>query len=172
MAGNHFQYLGEQCKNFHKQVADEFQGPIVISTGYTDKSYEDYILKTFAANKNIYLLHCISAYPTPMNDCNVSVVKHYTELSKLFPSVIPGYSSHDMGSIGSMLAVASGARMIEKHVKMGDVEWVHFDTVALDLKTDSFKNFVKDIRNAELILGSAEKKIMPSEHHKYEINVP
>jgi sialic acid synthase SpsE len=157
-------------KNFHKQVADEFQGPIVISTGYTDKSYEDYILKTFAANKNIYLLHCISAYPTPMSDCNVSVVKHYTELAKLFPSVIPGYSSHDMGSTGSMLAVASGARMIEKHVKMGDVEWVHFDTVALDLKTDSFKNFVNDIRNAELILGSAEKKIMPSEHHKYEIN--
>jgi sialic acid synthase SpsE len=155
--------------DFHKQVAEQYQGPIVISTGYTDQTYEKYVLDTFKRNKLIYLLHCISAYPTAMHDCNVAVVRHYAELAKQHPVVIPGYSSHDLGSFGSILAVASGARMIEKHVKLGDVEWVHFDKVALDLKTDEFKRYVKDIRNAEIALGSPVKKVLASEHHKYEV---
>jgi N-acetylneuraminate synthase len=68
-----------------------------------------------------------------------------------------------------MLAVASGARMLEKHVKLGDVDWVHFDKVALDLKTDSFKNYVKAVREAEVALGSPVKRVLASEHHKYEV---
>lgn len=154
---------------FHQQIANTYHGPIVVSTGFTDQSYEDYVLRTFARNKQIYLLHCVSAYPTPLSDCNIAVVRHYAELSKKFPVIIPGYSSHDLGSFGSTLAVANGARMVEKHVKLGDVSWVHFDKVALDLKTDSFKNYVKDIRNTELALGSSVKRILPSEHHKYEV---
>jgi sialic acid synthase SpsE len=156
-------------KHFHQQVADQYQAPIVISTGYTDQTYEDYVLKTFERNERIYLLHCISAYPTPLHDCNVAVVRHYAELSKKYQNLIPGYSSHDLGSFGSILAVASGARMIEKHVKLGDVEWVHFDKVALDLRKDEFRQLVKDIRNAESALGSPVKQVLPSEHHKYEV---
>lgn len=156
-------------REFHQQVANQYKGPIVISTGYTDQSYEEYVLNTFKNNELIYLLHCISAYPTPMHDCNVAVVRHYAELAKQYPVIIPGYSSHDLGSFGSILAVASGARMIEKHVKLGDVDWVHFDKVALDLKTDEFKRFVKEIRNAEVALGSPVKRVLASEHHKYEV---
>jgi N-acetylneuraminate synthase len=156
-------------RDFHQQVAQGYQGPIVISTGYTDQTYEEYVLKTFAANQRIYLLHCISSYPTALPDCNVAVVKHYAELAKANPRLVPGYSSHDMGSFASVLAVASGARMVEKHVKLGDVDWVHFDKVALDLKTDSFKTYVKDIRQAEVALGSPVKRVLPTEHHKYEV---
>jgi N-acetylneuraminate synthase len=156
-------------RDFHTQVARHFQGPIVVSTGYTDQSYEQYVMDTFKLNEKIYLLHCISAYPTTLQDCNVAVIKHYAELALQYPTIIPGYSSHDLGSFASVLAVASGARMLEKHVKLGDVEWVHFDKVALDLKTDSFKKYVKDIRDAELALGSPHKRILPTEHHKYEV---
>jgi sialic acid synthase SpsE len=156
-------------REFHQLIAENYHGPIVISTGYTDKSYEDYILKTFRQNEKVYLLHCISAYPTAMHDCNIAVVRHYAEIAKNHPFIVPGYSSHDLGSFGSILAVASGARMLEKHVKLGDVEWVHFDKVALDLKTDAFRNYIKDIRDAEIALGSSEKKILESEHHKYEV---
>jgi sialic acid synthase SpsE len=156
-------------RDFHELVASRYHGPIVISTGYTDQSYEDYVLKTFKNNSRIYLLHCISSYPTAMTDCNIAVVQHYSELAKNHPFIVPGYSSHDLGSFGSLLAVASGARMLEKHVKLGDVDWVHFDKVALDLKTDSFRNYVKDIRDAEIALGSPHKKVLASEHHKYEV---
>ena len=66
-----------------------------------------------------------------------------------------------------MMAVAAGARMIEKHVKLGTVSWSHFDEVALDLGTDDFKSFVKDIRQAEAINGKSDKMIAKAEHHKY-----
>jgi sialic acid synthase SpsE len=154
-------------RNYHKQLAETYEGPLVISTGYTDWKYVDYIQKTFLNSSIIYLLHCVSAYPTQQKDCNISVIHKYRNLGKQF---VPGYSSHDIGSIGSMLAVAAGAKMIEKHVKLKDTKWIHFDSVALNLKNGEFTNFVSDIRTAEKITGSDEKKILKCEHHKYLVN--
>jgi N-acetylneuraminate synthase len=57
--------------------------------------------------------------------------------------------------------------MIEKHVKLGSTDWLHFDEVALDLLDDSFFEFISDIRAAEVALGSETKRINRSEHHKY-----
>lgn len=155
-------------KDYIKYVAKNFRGIVVISTGYTNPSYEKFILKTFKSVKKIYLLQCTSAYPAPIKDLNISVVSHYRDLSKINKIIIPGYSSHDTGSLGSMLAIAAGARMIEKHVKLGSVSWSHFDEVALDLNNNEFKNFVMDLRKAEMILGEQKKKISSSEHHKYK----
>jgi sialic acid synthase SpsE len=56
-----------------------------------------------------------------------------------------------------MMAVSAGARMIEKHVKLGDVTWSHFDQVAVDLTNGEFKQFVEDVRRAERIVGDRRK---------------
>ena len=157
-------------KSFLKLVAKEFKKDIVISTGYTDKDYEKFILNTFINQRKIFLLQCTSSYPTKMEDCQVGTVRHYYNLSKINNKIVPGYSSHDIGDIGSMLSVAAGAKMVEKHVKLGTVNWSHFDEVALDLTTDEFSNFVKSIRKAELIVGEESKNIKKSEHHKYWIS--
>ena len=108
-----------------------------------------------------------SAYPTPARDCNVGVVRHYHRLSKSDPRIVPAYSSHDEGWFGSAMAVGAGARMVEKHVKLGDTDWAHFDAVALDLTTGAFRDYVGKIRDAETLMGSEEKAVAPSEHHKY-----
>jgi len=158
--------VSEHC-DLHAKIASDYKGPIVISTGFTEQSYVGYVLKTFSENEKIYLMHCVSAYPTPRSDCNVAIVGAYAELARSQPRIVPSYSSHDVGSMGSMLAVAAGARMVEKHVKLGDVEWVHFDRVALDLRTAAFSDYVRDIRIAEEMVGSPIKKILPSENHKY-----
>jgi len=152
---------------FHKKVADRYKGPIVVSTGFTSHEYEDYVQEVFKDNERIYLLQTTSTYPTPPEESSIAVVRHYRDLSKKNPKIIPGYSSHDHGSLGSMLAVAAGALMIEKHVKLGKSPWVHFDQVALDLSGDDFSKFVQDIRIAEKMLGDEKKTIKPSEHHKY-----
>ncbi len=154
-------------RDLHARIAAEYRGPLVVSTGFTEAAYLDHVLSTFAANERIYLMHCVSAYPTPRADCNVAVVGAYAEIARRQPRIVPSYSSHDLGSMGSMLAVAAGARMVEKHVKLGDVEWVHFDRVALDLRMPTFGEYIRDIRLAEEILGSPEKRILPSETHKY-----
>lgn len=156
--------------DFLKFVADNYKGDIVISTGLTDQAYEDFILDTFASAPKLYLLQCTSAYPTPPDDCNVAVVRHYHDLASVHRNLLPGYSSHDFGSTACMLAVAAGARMVEKHVKFGNAAWAHFDSVALDLTTDAFHQFVSDIRLTERLLGRRNKTIADSEHHKYWSN--
>jgi N-acetylneuraminate synthase len=148
-------------------VAETCDRPIVLSTGMTDQVYEDWVIKTFARAPKLYLMQANSAYPTPPSDCNVGVVRHYDRLSKVNPRIVPAYSSHDPGWFGSAMAVGAGARMVEKHVKLGNSDWAHFDAVALDLTTSAFRDYVGKIREAETIVGSEEKVIAPSEHHKY-----
>lgn len=154
-------------RDFIRAVVQKFEGDFVFSTGMTSPEYLDWLLGEVGTSRRVYLLHANSAYPTPTEDCNVSVVSSYSRLLESFPNVTPGYSSHDEGWFGSVLAVASGAKMIEKHVKLGSSETVHFDSVALDLETDEFRDYVTHIRKAELALGDGQKRITPSEHHKY-----
>jgi sialic acid synthase SpsE len=154
-------------KDYLAVVASDFKNDVVISTGFTDSDYENYIFNTFVNSRNIYLLQCTSTYPAKIEEAQIGVVRHYYNLSKFQPKLIPGFSSHDIGSICSMLAVAAGACMIEKHVKFGDVSWSHFDEVAVDLVNGDFDRFVSDIRKAEEIVGEERKMIQASEHHKY-----
>ncbi len=148
-------------------VAKEHSGPVVVSTGMTDDRYEEYVLAAFGHCSELYLLQCTSAYPTPAEDCNLSVITHYRDLREEHPNVRPGYSSHDDGWFASALAVAAGAVMIEKHVKYGATEWAHFDAVAVDLVAGDFTEFVSRVREAEAVMGTDEKAPTPREHHKY-----
>lgn len=155
--------------DYLKHVAQNFTGSVVLSTGMTDGAYERYVLESFTQCKKLYLMQCNSAYPTPMHHCTVGVIRHYRDLSYQHPQLEPAYSSHDVGWFASTLAVAAGARMVEKHVKLGNTEWAHFDSVALDLTKGEFREYVDKIREAEIVVGVEEKKMNSSEHHKYRI---
>lgn len=154
-------------KSFLERVGSIWTGELVISTGMTGPEYEMFIRKSFSRASRIYLLQCTSAYPTPERDAGVGVVRRYRDLAKADARIVPGYSSHDIGSLCSQLAVAAGARMLEKHVKLGAVQWAHFDEVALDLATGEFASYVRDVRRAQMIAYDEEKQIFSSEHHKY-----
>lgn len=156
-------------KDYMSSVAANYKGPLVLSTGMTDQDYEKWVLDKFGDQEKLYLLHCNSAYPTPDQHCNIGVVRHYSELAKKHPNIVPGYSSHDHGWMASALAVAAGAGMVEKHVKLGNTDWAHFDAVALDLTTSQFKDYVENVRKAQILVGSSVKKITASEHHKYVV---
>ena len=153
--------------DYLRHVAARYDGTVVLSTGMTDDSYEKFVLETFSRCEKLFLLQCNSAYPTPLEDCNVGVVRRYHQLSLTQPRILPGYSSHDFGWKASALAVAAGAKMLEKHVKLGNTEWAHFDAVAVNLTTSEFREYVGQIREAEKIVGTCVKKINDSEDHKY-----
>ncbi|MDC1165339.1 N-acetylneuraminate synthase family protein [Candidatus Thioglobus sp.] len=156
-------------KDFLREVAKKHTNDLIISTGYTDKNFEEFVINNFTTVNKLYLLQCTSSYPTPDKHSQIGVVRHYYNLSKKNSKIIPGFSSHDIGSLCSMMAVSAGALMIEKHVKFGDVSWSHFDKVAVDLENGEFEQFVEDIRHAEEIVGGEEKIIHKSEHHKYRL---
>ena len=153
--------------DYLRYVADNYSGSVVLSTGMTDESYEEFVLSTFNKCESLFLLQCNSAYPTPLEDCGVGIVRRYNAIARSEPRIIPGYSSHDFGWKASALAVAAGAKMVEKHVKLGNTEWAHFDAVAVDLTTPAFKEYVDAIREAEMIVGPETKQVRKSEHHKY-----
>lgn len=146
-----------------------YKGDLVVSTGYTDDTYVRFIQETFlkGIDRNLWLLHATSSYPTPEAEAQVAVVRGYNKLSENNPSIIPGYSSHDMDDLIPMLSVSAGARMIEKHVKLGDAEWIHFDEVALDLESGRFKEFVDQIRRVTILSGNEKRRVQASENHKY-----
>lgn len=153
-------------KQLLEYVSQNHTGELVISTGMTDMNYEKFITSRFQKVDKLYLLQCISSYPTYFSDSNLSVISRYKELSKTYPKIIPGYSSHDIGSLGSCMALACGAKMIEKHVKTGITPWAHFDDTALDIDT-GFIDFCDEIKRASMYLGDSKKRIISSEHHKY-----
>jgi len=140
---------------------------IVLSTGMTDRDYVDKVLDSHDSIKNLYLVHAVSCYPTPLSDLNINIVKEYSRKSS-YSNVYSGFSGHDIGSLGSILSIGAGAKLIEKHIKLGDDEELHFNNVALDVGTDEFKQFVQEIRAAAISMGSSKKHILAVEFHKYE----
>jgi len=160
-------------RNYLNDISEDYPAhqDIVISTGATSQEYIDFILQKFYnGTRRVFLLHTLSAYPTPIEEINIGVINMFKKLQQEYPLLIPGYSGHDIGFFGTQMAVAAGAQMVEKHVKLEDNEWIHFDGVAASLKNGEFKEYVQAVRQADLLRGKEEKIIHSIEHHKYKIN--
>ncbi|MBT1444944.1 pseudaminic acid synthase [Shewanella sp. JM162201] len=133
--------------------------PLIISTGLaTLNEIEEAVRTVRAAGGNqLALLHCISGYPTPIEDCNLHTLM---DLARRF-DVIVGLSDHTKDSIASVTAVALGAQIIEKHFTLdrndGSVD------AAFSLEPDEFAAMVKDIRRAHAALGRVNYDLKPSE---------
>jgi N-acetylneuraminate synthase len=159
-----------QHKEFIQQISNSKSELILISTGGTDLDYIKWILDVFE-KKQLVVMQCTSSYPCELVDCNINVIttlKNIVDKRQHF-SII-GYSSHDIGSLASQLALGLGAKVFEKHVKLGTVPWIHFDGVALDLKNRELGNYTNDIKTAKMALGSPLKTVLSSENHKYKPN--
>lgn len=152
--------------NYLNYISKNYKKEIIISTGMTNEAYLEKCAKLFSENSKLYMLHCVSSYPTSSMNTNINNINAIKELSKKYSNIIPGYSSHDLTRIGSSLAIGAGAKMIEKHVKLKTNDWAHFDQTALDVNLE-FPQYVEYIRSAERMLGSYKKKILKVEHHKY-----
>ncbi|MDA1100165.1 MAG: N-acetylneuraminate synthase family protein [Proteobacteria bacterium] len=61
--------------------------------------------------ERLALLHCVSAYPTPIEEANVKSVPFLAERYGL----ATGYSNHVLGGMACLAAVALGASIIEVH---------------------------------------------------------
>lgn len=128
--------------------------PILLSTG---ASYFNEIRETvdFLQSKGIRdlaLLHCNLAYPTLNNEANLSRI---IELKKAFPELIIGYSDHTIpnGTITiPVLAVAFGAKIIEKHFTLDRtiLEDDHYHSLDPYL----LEEMIKEIKIAEDATGN------------------
>lgn len=87
--------------------------PIIMSTGMASLEEIEEAVTTAqqAGANNLIVLHCTAAYPTPVEEANLSTM---AEISRRF-NVEVGLSDHSLGTEVSAIAVALGAVFIEKH---------------------------------------------------------
>jgi len=87
--------------------------PLIISTGMAtlDEISEAVSTARTAGCRELALLHCVSGYPTPLEESNLRTI---SDLLERFDTVI-GLSDHTLGHIAPTVAVALGASIIEKH---------------------------------------------------------
>lgn len=87
--------------------------PIILSTGIASEDEIDDAITAVrdAGCKELLLLHCISGYPTPIDQANV---RQIPVLARRF-GVNIGLSDHTLGTTTAVTAVAMGACLIEKH---------------------------------------------------------
>jgi N,N'-diacetyllegionaminate synthase len=134
---------------------------VILSTGMSDMSDINEalgVLEMSGLTRDfITILHCNTAYPTPMLDVNLRAM---LTIGKKF-GVKFGYSDHTLGIEVPVAAVALGASVIEKHFTLSrDLDGPDHRA---SLEPNELKNMVTSIRNIEQALGDGIKKVSSSE---------
>ncbi len=105
--------------------------PMIISSGVSRLADIEHALEVVrSANTNIEVavLHCVTAYPAPETDYNLSVLP---SLSTLFACAL-GVSDHSLDPVlVPVLATSLGASVIEKHICLSKKDGGLDDPVAL-----------------------------------------
>jgi N-acetylneuraminate synthase len=124
--------------------------PMIISTGMASEiEIEEAVNTAYEAGcKALVLLHCISSYPAPIEQAQVSKVP---ALSKRF-GVLAGLSDHTLGKTASIASVALGACLIEKHFTLNRSD--KGPDSEFSLEPDEFESLCKDLKNTWLALGT------------------
>ncbi len=134
--------------------------PMIMSTGMA--SLEEITEAVDVAFSNgcpdLTLLHCVSEYPAPVENCNLSTM---LDLKQKFSKCKIGLSDHTMGTTVAIAAVALGATVIEKHITLsrseGGVD------AAFSLEPHELKHLCESTRDAALAIGQVNYQRSDSE---------
>ncbi len=103
------------------------------------------------------LLHCISTYPMKPEEANLLLLP---ELARRYNCPI-GYSSHEIGNIATLGAVALGARSVERHITLDRT--MYGSDQSSSVEPAELINFVKEIRAMESALGDGKRNFSERE---------
>lgn len=119
--------------------------PFFISTGMTDRSPHHY-----SDRPNVYL-HCVSAYPCPIEEANLGAIEPHE-----------GYSDHTRMVMTGAMAVSAGADYLEVHYRLNSTSDACPD-YPVALSPTELQNYTRWARVAYRMRGSGEKVIQESE---------
>lgn len=128
---------------------------VFLSSGMT--SLEELARAVAALDQvpNLYLLHCVSEYPLPIERVNLRVMdtlrERYGGRAKI------GYSDHTIGILAPVAAVARGAEIVEKHITL-DKAAEGTDHI-LSADPADLAEMIRQIRAVEAMLGRPEKHL-------------
>jgi sialic acid synthase SpsE len=161
--------------------------PVLLSSGVSRLSDIETAVEIFKNKKesSICLLHCVTSYPAPETDYNLSVLPN---LAAIF-GVPVGVSDHSADpELVPALAIAMGASVIEKHFCLSKTDPGLDDPIALP--PEDFSKMTRAILRAaqaaenetiacysrergedlvRQIMGSGVKELAPSEKANYRL---
>jgi len=128
--------------------------PMIMSTGMANKEEIAQAIDTAkeAGCQQLVVLHCISAYPAPLEQCNLLTMK---DLNEHF-DVMTGLSDHTLGTTAAVTATALGACLIEKHVTLSRKE--KGPDSEFSLEPGELKQLVNEIKAAWSTIGKITYK--------------
>ena len=128
----------------------------LISTGCCDEAALGRLQELkdqYFGQWDVRLLLCTSAYPAPLQDVNLRAIRTYD---------LDGFSDHTPSRLTGALAVAAGARIVEKHLRLEETNPANPD-FPHSLPPEEFREYVAHIRSTEEALGDGRKRIQASE---------
>lgn len=130
----------------------------LISTGMCTFDVIDEAVRIFAKhNCPFVLMHTVSTYPCHVSDCNISMVK---TLKNRYLAPI-GYSGHEVGVLPSVLAVAMGAVVIERHITLD--RSMYGSDQAASLEKHGLELLVRDCHQVSAAMGNGIKTFSDAE---------
>jgi N-acetylneuraminate synthase len=130
--------------------------PAILSTGMSSMDQIKAAVAQLAIDK-LVITHATSTYPCDPAELNLTMIE---TLRQAFPCPI-GYSGHEVGLITSVVAVALGACMVERHITLDRAMWG--SDQAASVEPQGFERLVKYVRVTEQSLGDGVKRVYDSE---------
>lgn len=141
------------------KYASSKKKPVILSTGMGTLDEIKDALKAIrtTGNNKILLMHSVSAYPTPPSEANLNAIE---TIKKKFHYPV-GYSDNGSDMLVPLVAVAKGAKIIEKHFTL-DKKMKGPDQ-SLSSNPLEFKMLVEKISTIEKMFGNGLKYCQTSE---------
>lgn len=132
--------------------------PMVMSCGMaTPEEIQDAVdACRRMGNEQIVLLKCCSEYPAPWEDMHLGNIP---DMIRRF-GVPVGLSDHSFGHLAPVTAVALGACVIEKHVKIDGVESADS---AFSMTMEEFAEMIRAVNCAKTMMKGPDYTLTPGE---------
>ncbi len=122
--------------------------PVIISTGGKTLSDIDKLYNFFTHKGcEFAFLHCVAEYPAPLERLQLDFIDR---MNRRYPEITIGYSGHEdpNENIVAMLAVAKGAKILERHVGL-PTETITLN--AYSMNPEQTDKWVKAVIDAKMI---------------------
>ena len=130
--------------------------PVILSTGMSTMEQIDAAVAVLGTEQ-LLISHATSTYPCDPKELNLRAIQ---TLRDRFPVPV-GYSGHEVGLIPSVVAIALGACLVERHITLDRAMWG--SDQAASVEPGGLNRLVKYIRVTELALGDGVKRVYESE---------
>ena len=141
------------------QYAAKTGKPMIISTGMADAHEIAEAVEAAQSEgcKELALLHCVSGYPAPAEDYNLTTIPDIIDRFGL----VTGLSDHTLDNTTAIASVVLGAAIIEKHFTL-DRNGGGPDDI-FSLEPAEMKELCRDTKTAWAALGRVDYGRKPSE---------